>query len=339
VRADVSAPTAATRFEATRAPGRAGRLQRLRRHTQALFFVLFVTAPPFDVFRFDLMQGHAILFGHDWRLGLERLASGELAATQFALVLLARLFLPLLGAALLFLAVAWRWGRVYCGWLCPHFSVVETLNRLMSLASGRPSLWERTPPPQRHPDGSALRTDRRWWLLTLPLAALFAGLWAVVLLTYLMPPQQVYHDLWRLALSRHETLFVGVASGVLTIEFLCARHLFCRYGCAVGLFQSLAWMSNRNAMVMGFARRRAGECARCYAAGGPGQPACESLCPMRLKPRVPKRAMFTCTQCGQCQAACATVQRGAPGGALLNWVACERARRFEAPVSLTGKRG
>jgi ferredoxin-type protein NapH len=26
-----------------------------------------------------------------------------------------------------------------------------------------------------------------------------------------------------------------------------ARHLFCRFGCAVGLFQSLAWMANPKA--------------------------------------------------------------------------------------------
>ncbi|WP_368506776.1 4Fe-4S binding protein [Colwellia sp. 1_MG-2023] len=25
----------------------------------------------------------------------------------------------------------WRFGRIYCGWLCPYFSVVELLNDLM----------------------------------------------------------------------------------------------------------------------------------------------------------------------------------------------------------------
>ena len=84
-------------------------------------------------------------------LGIDRLTAGEVSAARFALVLLERLFLPLLGAALLFLAVAWRWGRIYCGWLCPHFSVVETINRAMTLASGRPSVWDRSPVPRRHP--------------------------------------------------------------------------------------------------------------------------------------------------------------------------------------------
>jgi ferredoxin-type protein NapH len=34
---------------------------------------------------------------------------------------------------------------------------------------------------------------------------------------------------------------------VFTLEFALARHLFCRFGCAVGLFQSLAWMANPGA--------------------------------------------------------------------------------------------
>ncbi len=53
---------------------------------------------------------------------------------------------------------------------------------------------------------------------------------------------------------------------MLLIELLLARHLFCRYGCAVGLFQSLAWMANRRAMVVGFDRSRAAACAACSAA-------------------------------------------------------------------------
>ena len=48
----------------------------------------------------------------------------------------------------------------------------------------------------------------------------------------------------------------------------------------------------------------AADCADCYAADGPGHAACEGVCAMRLRPRVAKHKMFTCTQCGQCIAAC-----------------------------------
>lgn len=312
--------------------------QRKRVLYQGGFFILFLFAPIFDLLRFDLTQGHLIVFGQPWTLGLDDYLAGRIDNTQMALNILLRVIAPILLLAVGFLGIAWRWGRLYCGWLCPHFSVVETINRVMSMASGRPSVWDRAPQPKRHPDGQPVRTDARWWFVTVPLAVGFAASWAVVLLTYLMPPLQVYGGLLHFDLSRNEWIFIIAATTVLSAEFLFARHLFCRFGCAVGMFQSLAWMSNRNAMVIGFSRARAADCSRCFSASGPGQPACEVACPMRLKPRVPKAKMFTCTQCAQCNAACATVHRDTPEGALLNWVEGDAARRTEARVSLTGQR-
>lgn len=310
--------------------------QRLRFISQALCFLLFVLAPPFDLFRFDLERGHAIVLGMAWRLGLDDFLAGRLTAWEAGANVLLRLFLPLLLFALAFLAVAWRWGRLYCGWLCPHFSVVDTLNRLMLRATGRPSLWEARPLPPRRLDGSRYASDARWWLLLLPLAVGFAFVWAVVLLTYLLPPFEVYANLLAGVPTRNQAIFLAAATTVFTLEFLFARHLFCRYGCAVGLFQSLVWMTNRAALVIGFDRRRAAECARCYAAAGPGYAACEGVCPMRLRPRLPKHKMFACTQCGQCIAACDAVSRGRPPGGLLHWVSGPAARASEAQTSLTG---
>lgn len=319
-------------------PGIRGSSRHKRLLTQTGFFVLFVFAPVFDIFRYDLTLNHAIIFGLDWRLGLDDFFAGRISSTQAGLNILLRLFLPLLGGAAIFIAIAWRWGRLYCGWLCPHFSVVETINDAMRHATGKHSLWDKTPLPAKYPDGSRFHIDARWWLLTVPLAVGFAFVWAVVLLTYLLPPAEVYGNLWRLEMTRNQTIFITAASIVLSIEFLFARHLFCRYGCAVGMFQSLAWVANRRAMVVGFKRARAADCARCYAEQGPGHAACEGVCPMRLRPRQAKRAMFTCTQCGQCIAACSTVQRGNPQGTLLAWVKDEEARQNEASVSLTGQR-
>ena len=325
----------ALRDESARsAAGSTGAMQRQRLYFQIGFFVLFVLAPVFDVFRYDLAAGHAIIFGQPWRLGLEDFFAGRIDATQAGLGLMLRLFLPLLGGGALFIAAAWRWGRLYCGWLCPHFSVVETINLVMRHASGKPSVWESKPLPARNPDGSAFAVDARWWLVTVPLAVAFAMLWAVVLLTYLIAPAEVYGNLLHLAPTRNQAVFEGVGTIVLSLEFLFARHLFCRYGCAVGLFQSLAWMTNRGAMVVGYKRERASRCAQCNRSIG--APACEVVCPMRLKPRTAKNQMFTCTQCAQCVAACASVQQ--PSGSLLAWVEHENARRNEAQVSLTGNR-
>ncbi|MCB1786363.1 MAG: 4Fe-4S binding protein [Chromatiaceae bacterium] len=288
-------------------------LQRRRLAFQVGFFLLFVLAPPLDILRIDLHRGHAILLGMDWTLGIDAFIGGVGSPLGAAFNLFWRGFLPLFGGAALFLWIAWRYGRLYCGWLCPHFSVVEMINGLMRRASGRPSVWERRPLPQVQPDGAREVPNAWYWLPTLLAVFGFALLWAVVLLTYLLPPAEVYRNLVHGELTLRQGLFIGAASIALSIEFLLARHLFCRFGCAVGLFQSLSWMANDRAMVVGFDAGRATLCRECNNA-------CDNVCPMRLKPRTIKRRMFTCTECAQCISACATVQGGDADASLLRWV-------------------
>ena len=290
------------------------RLQRRRRLLQAAFFLLFVAAPPLDIFRLDLVAGHFVFFGQAWTLGLDPLLAGAAGGGVGAGNIVLRGLLPLLLVVGGLGWVAWRYGRLYCGWLCPHFSVVELINGLMRRASGKPSLWERVPLPRTRPDGRVVPIDRRYWPLALAAVLFFGFLWALVLLTYLLPPAEIYGNLVHGDLTRNQTIFLSAATGVFSAEFLLARHLFCRFGCAVGVFQSLVWMGNRRAMVVGFDRTRARACDAC-------DNACEHACPMRLKPRTIKRRMFTCTECGQCLAACEDVQRNRTGRApLLQWV-------------------
>jgi hypothetical protein len=191
--------------------------------------------------------------------------------------------------------------------------VVETINGVLRRATGKLSIWDKHPVPERNADGSLTRPDPLYWLVAVPLALAFAFVWAVALLTYLLPPAEIYGNLWHGELTANQARFIGVGTLLFFIEFTFARHLFCRYACAIGLFQSLAWMGNRKAMVIGFDRQRALACADCNAA-------CDNVCPMRLKPRSTKRHMFTCTQCGQCANACSQVQAGQPMGTLLKWV-------------------
>ncbi len=302
-------------------------LQRRRRGFQIAFFALFILAPVLNLFRYDLDAGHAWLLGMPWRLGLDDFLTGRIGALEASFNILLRLFVPLFGAAALFLWSAWKWGRLYCGWLCPHFSVVETINSLMLRASGKPSIWEKRPLTPWRADGTKRKINARWWALVLPAAVGFAFLWAVIFLTYLQLPADVYTRLFTGTLSRGQRIFLTAGTIVITIEFLFARHLFCRFACAVGVFQSLVWMGNRKAMVVGFARARAADCASCLPEK---QSACDTVCPMRLTPRNIKRHMFTCTQCAQCIDACGESQSDNPNGPLLAWVKGEAAQRNEA---------
>ena len=330
-------------------------LQRYRVYAQIGFFALFTLTPIFDLLRYDLTEKHAYFLTFQWHVGIDDLIAGRVEPGAAAVNLVLYLFLPILGTLALIIGVAWKWGRLYCGWLCPHFSVVETINRLMLFATGKHSIWDKNKTPPWEADGTPAPRDPRYWLAVVPAAIGFAFAWAVVLLTYLMPPFQVYDGLLNFTLYRGEVIFIAAATTVLTLEFLFARHLFCRYGCAIGIFQSFAWIVNKKAMVVGFERKRLGECANCMSGCGsagnttlarherhagshtepaaPAGSACDAVCPMRLKPRNVKRWMFACTQCGQCISACTTVNRNNPQGQLLRWVSDDAAQKNEAGFS------
>lgn len=287
--------------------------QQKRLMFQAGFFMLFLLAPVFDLFRLDLNLKHFFFLGMHWTLGLDDFIAGKIDATEAAIRLALRAGLPIFGTIALGVWVSWKYGRLYCGWLCPHFSVVETINQLMRRATGKQSLWDHHALPEKNADGTLTKANPLYWLVLLPLVIGFAFLWAIALLTYLLPPAEIYGNLWNGTLTRNQGVFLTAATLAFFVEFMFARHLFCRYACAIGLFQSLAWMGNHKAMVIGFDRRRAASCIDCNAA-------CDNICPMRIRPRSIKRLMFTCTQCGQCANACSEVQANSPRGPLLKWV-------------------
>jgi ferredoxin-type protein NapH len=64
------------------------------------------------------------------------------------------------------------------------------------------------------------------------------------LLTYLLPPATIWGGLLHGTLTPTRRASLALPRDFFTLEFAFARHLFCRFGCAVGLFQSLAWMAN-----------------------------------------------------------------------------------------------
>lgn len=305
--------------------------QYLRRTTQTAFFVLFALAPVFDLLRYDLTQHHAYLFTYPWRLGIGILHAKEDDPLPAIFNLAVNLFIPFALLGILLIGASWKWGRLYCGWLCPHFGVVEVFDHLMLIASGKKSLWARRSEPSNQALTPPGRRDRWMWGLLIPLAIATAFSWSLIGLTYLMPPSQVYGGLLDGTLASWETRFLVIATTVLTVDFIFIRHLFCRYGCSVGLFQSLVWMLNPRALVIGADRTRLAECSHCTIPCGPASrgkaeinppppaSACDAVCPMRLKPRTLKRWMFSCTQCGLCLDACRDSNANNPAGPLLYW--------------------
>ena len=301
-----------------RLQGALGR-QNWRSITQAGFFLLFVLAPALNLLRFDLYETQLWFLGMRWSLGIDALARAEISAAGAAMQLLWRAFLPGIVLVAGFLALAYRYGRLYCGWLCPHFSMVEMLNRLLQRACGKLSLWDKSATPR-----AGQTADPRWWPLFALSCVLVGFVWAITLLTYLLPPAVIWGGLVHGSLTANQLRFLGVATLLISCELAFARHLFCRFGCAVGYFQSVAWMANPRAMVVSFARERARECRTCGSRPQDSLPApmgsaCDNVCPMRLNPRNFKRMMFSCVQCGQCLDACEASQTAQQRRASLQW--------------------
>jgi len=297
-------------------------LQQARTTAKIAFFALFLFAPLLDIFRFDLELGHFIIFGQAWTISIDFILYGDGDSIDAAIRIFTRVLLPGIAFVAITGLFIWKYGRIYCGWLCPHFSVVELINDLMLKKLNRVTLWEKA---SKQSKGLLPK------FIVFIAALSMAFVWAVGLLSYLLAPKMLLVDLVSFNLGFGSTLFVSVATLVFTADFLFARHVFCKYGCALGLFQSLIWMANNKAMVIKFDRARAKACRECesYNKHKP----CDQACPMRLPTRNMKRAKFTCTQCVQCVSACNEVQKNNPQGGLLSWVSGDKAIDVDRPAS------
>lgn len=308
-------------------------MQRKRRAFQIGFFALFLIAPALNLLRFDLHETQLWVLGMRWSLGIDDFRAGEISATAMALRIILRAFVPALLLVGGFLWVAWRHGRLYCGWLCPHFSLVELLNDLLQRACGRVSIWARHATARQ--DGRA--PQARWWPVFALSCVFFGFVWAITLLSYLLPPAEIWGGLIHGSLTPNQARFIGIGTLVFSAEFMLARHYFCRFGCAVGLFQSLVWMANPRARVVSFPRGRVmdggqrtlrqamsfglerAHPSHCRSCDLPHGDACDRACPMQLNPRSPKRRKFSCVQCGLCVQACEHSQSAQQREPLLHW--------------------
>jgi len=296
-------------------------LQQTRTLTKLGFFILFIFAPLLNIFRFDFELGHFIIFGQAWTISIDSILHGGGDSIDAAIKIFSRVLIPAIAFIAISFVLIWKYGRIYCGWLCPHFSVVELINDLMLKQLNRVTLWEKA---------SKVNKGLLPKLIVISAALAMAFIWSVGLLSYLLDPKNLLVDLVHFNLGFGSSIFITAATIVFTADFIFARHIFCKFGCALGLFQSLIWMANKKAMIVKFDRNRAKACREC-SLQSTNKP-CDQACPMRLPTRNMKRAKFTCTQCVQCISACSNVQKDNPEGSLLSWVNGEKAVEVDRPA-------
>ena len=276
--------------------------RQLRLITRISFFLLYILAPVFDLFRFDLNTHKFIFLRQHIDLGIDAFRLQQISALDMLWHFAEMIFLPVLAVIIIGAFITWKWGLLYCGWPCPHESVVEIINNLMRRASGKFTLWDRKKLPEQQQDGTNIKPNKNWWFATALVIFILGFIWAIALLTYLVSPKEIYANLVTFNFTTIQLVFLVIATSLFMLEFTFARHLFCRFGCSLGLFQSLIWMLNKKAMVVGFDRSRAKECKDC-------DQSCEIACPIKLKPRGIKRKMYSCSQCMRCIDSCTDVQQ------------------------------
>jgi polyferredoxin len=132
-------------------------MQRRRLFFQLGFFALFLLAPALNLLRFDLTETQLWVLGQRWSLGIDAFRAGQISATALAAGVFWRAILPALALVAGFLAVAWRYGRLYCGWLCPHFSLVELLNATLQRPAAGSACGSARPPRPARPTAAGGR--------------------------------------------------------------------------------------------------------------------------------------------------------------------------------------
>ncbi len=196
------------------------------------------------------------------------------------------LYLPLILSALLPLLVTLLMGRVFCSWLCPAGFLLELTQRL------RGRLWMRR-------RLVLIAGDHRYQLLVFSL--LLTLLFATPVVSAFDLPHVVGRELFYLL--TYGTLSTGgllLLAGVLTVDTLAARRVWCRSLCPAGGF--LSALGAKRLLRIG---KKVERCIFC------GE--CNRVCPYGLRPvelGIDKDYNDKdCDNCGLCRDAC-------PSGAL-----------------------
>ncbi len=255
---------------------------------QPLFWALMLLSPVFDIFRMDVISQKLIALGQSYPLNPQTL-----------------LWLPLgfFSCVLIIAFMSTLFGRLFCGWVCPHNTLTEWTHPVRVLIGLKPKPFYLKQWETKYP-----------WLKAVNVA--FSLLWGAAItymistlfLFYFVPISWWYQNLIQGTLE--PVIWMGQGLMMLIGFFmLYAGHEFCRSACPYGLAQSLSAYLSAKWVPMEI-RYKFGEnlsaCKSCQA--------CKTACPVEIDPRLPENLLVGvgegCFNCGECIDAC-TYVRGA----------------------------
>lgn len=249
---------------------------------QPFFWALCFLGPAMDIFRVDMIHQRLIWLGKPLEFLFEHL-----------------MWLPIgfYGAVILIGIISFIWGRLFCGWACPHNTLTEWTQPLRAMVG--------------------LAEKPRWMKLLLrnrpflkPVLSGLSPLLAIVLTSglslllsfYVVPPQWAIQQY----ASGHPHIALVFGNGLFVLIGLFLLYVgndFCRTCCPYGLAQSISAYhedSPWRPLEIQFKGSQSQDCKSCTA--------CQIACPVDIDPRntgALKVGQFDgCFNCGECIDAC-----------------------------------
>lgn len=252
---------------------------------QPLFWSLVFLGPAFNLFRVNMIDQRLIFLGRDLPFEFNTL-----------------MWLPVgfYGAVILIGVVSFIWGRLFCGWTCPHNTLTEWTRPLRAMI-GR----EEKPRWMKLLLRDRPGLQKAFYFISPAIAITLTFAFSVLLSFYVVPPAFVLGQYAsghpHIALLWGNMLFMLIG-----LFLLYAGHDFCRTCCPYGMGQSVsAYHENSRwrPMEIAFSGDKAEDCKTCKA--------CQIVCPVEVDPRDAtlagglKVGQFDgCFNCGECIDAC-----------------------------------
>ena len=236
--------------------------------TLLLLLIPFLRVGGESLFRLDAATRTLLLFGASIRI------------EEFYLFLIAVLIL-----VFAFLLITMLFGRVWCGWFCPHTVLCDLADWLDSTAR---SLLPRAIP--------VAACTQLGYLLT-------ASLVACNLVWYFIPPAQFFGRLFAGEVGPVAGYSLIATFLLVYLDLSFVRRSFCKTVCPYGRIQLLTMETGT--LTLEFDPARKDDCLRCGA--------CVKACPMGIDIR--RGLQIECINCGRCLDACRGVmdRHGATG--------------------------
>jgi polyferredoxin len=269
-------------------------LHPYRRITQVLFILLVFFTPVLDILRYDTAARELIVFGQAWSIGLRQgffTEPGISGATHVALNFFLKAILPWLFILSIFPLLGYFTGRFFCGWMCPEGAFFELADFLTLKLYGRRSLYG------KKPNDPVIKQDHKfiYAVITAVSAIIIPAAGGIALTGFFIAPKTIWSQIINWDFTFGVKAGISGVSVYMLISLIFVRHALCKYVCSAGLMQMLFGWASPVSLRTTLDAQRINQCTDCRA--------CEKVCFMNVKPRLPKKDI-NCVNCGECITAC-----------------------------------